>query len=93
MGFNKMTKRLLFFGPLKLGAYGFTDAYTDQGIAQLQMFLGHMRHNDKIAQLIYIFNWAFTITNGGVGQTISIFHCPVHEIHRIQLDNIGMEVY
>jgi hypothetical protein len=56
MGFNKMTKRLLFFGPPKLGAYGFTDAYTDQGIAQLQMFLGHMRHNDKIAQLIYIFN-------------------------------------
>jgi len=41
MGFNKMTKRLLFFGPPNIGAYygGFMDTYTDQqggrGVAQL----------------------------------------------------------
>jgi len=34
MGFNKMTKCLLLFGPRSLGAYGFTDTYTDQGIWQ-----------------------------------------------------------
>ena len=53
-GFNKITKRLLFYGPPNLGAFGFTDTYTDQGIAHLQMFLGQLRHDNELAQLMHM---------------------------------------
>ena len=35
MGNNRCTKRLLLFGPPSLGALGFTNTWTDQGIAQV----------------------------------------------------------
>ena len=54
MGFNKITKRLLFYGPPNLGDFGFTDTYTDQGIAHLQMFLGQLRHDNELAQLMHM---------------------------------------
>ena len=54
MGFNKMAKQLLFYSLPNLGAFGFTDTYTDQGIAQLQMFLGQLRHDNELAQLVHV---------------------------------------
>ena len=39
MGFNSQTKQVLFFCPLSMGAYGFADSYTHQGIIQLQKFI------------------------------------------------------
>jgi len=54
MGFNKNTKRLLLFGPPSLGAFGFTDTYTDQGISQLSLFIGHIRCKQEIGTLLRI---------------------------------------
>ena len=54
MGFNKTTKRLLFFGPPELGAYGITDTWTDQEIAQLQLLLGHLWQENEIAEALHI---------------------------------------
>ena len=54
MGFNSMTKRILFFGPPSLRCFGFTDTYTDQGISQLQMLVSHIQQQDVIGQLIHI---------------------------------------
>ena len=54
MGFNKNTKRLLLFGPPSMGAFGFTDTFTDQGINQLSLFLGHIRCKQEIGTLILI---------------------------------------
>ena len=39
MGFNSQTKQVLFFCPPSMGAYGFADSYTHQGIIQLQKFI------------------------------------------------------
>ena len=54
MGFNPITKLLLFFGPPSLGCFGFTNTYTDQGISQVQMLLSHLRHKDEIGHMIQI---------------------------------------
>ena len=54
MGFNRNTKRLLLFGPPSLGAFGFTDTYTDQGISQLSLFIGHIRCKQEIGTLLQI---------------------------------------
>ena len=48
MGFNRYIKQLLLFGPPSLGAFGFTNTWTDQGIAQIQLLLGHLRKNEEI---------------------------------------------
>ncbi len=54
MGFNKNTKRLLLIGPQSLGGFGFTDTFTDQGISQLTLFIGHIRLNQEICTLLHI---------------------------------------
>jgi Reverse transcriptase (RNA-dependent DNA polymerase) len=54
MGINRNTKRLLIFGPPLLGGLGFTDTFTDQGISQLQAFIGHIRLNQDIGCLVHI---------------------------------------
>ena len=54
LGFNPMTKRLLFFDPPSLGCFGFTNNYTDQGISQVKMLLSHLRHQDEIGHMIQI---------------------------------------
>ena len=54
MGINKCTKRLLLFGPPSLGGLGFTNTWTDQGIAQTQLLLGHLRQGQEIGQLLQV---------------------------------------
>ena len=54
MGFNRNTKQLLLFGPPSLGAIGFTNTWTDQGIAQVQLFLGQIRKKEEIGLLLHI---------------------------------------
>ena len=44
-------QKLLLFGPPSLGCFGFTDKYTDQGINQLQLFIGHIQLNQEIGTL------------------------------------------
>jgi hypothetical protein len=54
MGFNRNTKQLILFGPPSLGAIGFTNTWTDQGIAQVQLFLGQIRKKEEIGLLLHI---------------------------------------
>ena len=54
MGINRCTKQLLLFGPTSLGATGFTNTWTDQGIAQVQLLMGHLRQHEEIGQLTII---------------------------------------
>ena len=54
MGINRNTKQILLFGPPLLGALGFTNTYTDQGICQIQAFIGHIRLNQDIGCLLLI---------------------------------------
>ena len=50
MGINRCTKQLLLFGPTSLGEIGFTNTWTDQGIAQVQLLMGHLRQQEEIGQ-------------------------------------------
>ncbi len=54
MGINRNTKRAILFGPPSLGSQGFTCTYTDQGISQLSMFIGHLRLKQEIGKLIWV---------------------------------------
>jgi hypothetical protein len=54
MGISKCTKRLLLFGPPSLGALGFTNTWTDQRIAQVQLLLGHLCQGQEIGQLVQV---------------------------------------
>ena len=66
--FNKqMTKRLLFFGPPNLRAFGFTDTFTDQGIAHPTTDVDRP-HNDKIAKTLYISLEQLQLTMGVSGK-------------------------
>ena len=42
------TKQTLLFGPPSLGALAFTNTWTDQGIAKVQLLLGHLRQDANI---------------------------------------------
>ena len=42
------------FGPPSLGAIGFTNTWTDQGIAQIQLFLGQIQKKEEIGLLLHI---------------------------------------
>ena len=52
--FNQSAKQLLLFGPPSLGAFGFTNKWTNEGIAQIQLLLGHLRKNEEIGVLTNI---------------------------------------
>ena len=74
-GFQFTHKTGVIFGPPpSMGAYGFTDLYTDQGIMQLQKFISHMRHQDEIgSSLINILLENLTLT---LGTGKELFHQP-----------------
>ena len=79
MGFNKTTKRLLFFGPPELGAYGFTYTWTDQGIAQLQLLLVHLRQENEIAEALHI---VIEHVQLQMGVTVKPFQFPIAPLLR-----------
>jgi hypothetical protein len=91
MGFKKITKRLLFFGPPILGAFGCTDTFTDQGIAQLQLLLGHLRHNDDIAKIKYILLEQLQLTMV-VWETVSVVNCTSDEVYRTMLAHMCLDI-
>jgi hypothetical protein len=53
-GFNRKTKRLILFGPSRLGGASFRHLYTEQGIGQIQLFLKHWRCSTQPGQLLRI---------------------------------------
>ena len=89
MGINKCTKRLLLFGPPSLGALGFTNTWTDQGIAQVQLLLGHLRQGQEIGQLLQVLMETLQMV---IGSSLPLFHYPIQQIlkfcHRNWLLNV-----
>ena len=58
-GYNRNTKRLIIFGPLRLGGASFRHLYTEQGIGQIQLFLRHWRSPLQCGTLLRIaYAWA-----------------------------------
>ncbi len=51
---NRNTVRSIIFSPEELGGLAFPHIYMEQGISKLQLFLGHLRLQDKTGKLIEI---------------------------------------
>jgi hypothetical protein len=77
MGFNCCTKQLLLFGPPSLGAFGFTNTWTNQGIAQIQLLLGHLRKNEEIGKLTHILLETLQLV---IGSSLPLFHYPLTQV-------------
>ena len=77
MGINKCTKCLLLFGPPSLGALGFTNTWTDQGIAQVQLLLGHLYQGQETGQLLQALMETLQMV---IGSSLPLFHYPIHQI-------------
>ena len=77
MSINKCTKRLLLFGPPSLGALGFTNTWTDQGTAQVQLLLGHLHQGQEICQLLQVLMETLQMM---IGSSLPLFHYPIQQI-------------
>jgi hypothetical protein len=77
MGINRCTKQLLLFGPTSLGAIGFTNTWTDQGIAQVQLLMGHLRQQGEIGQLAIIL---LEILQLVIGSVLPLFSYPLSQV-------------
>ena len=77
MGINKCTKRLLLFGPPSLGGLGFTNTWTDQGIAQVQLLLGHLCQGQEIGQLLQVLMETLQMV---IGSSLPLFHYPIQQV-------------
>jgi ribonuclease HI len=71
--FNRHTARSIIHGPIKFGGVNLPHVYTYQCIGQLELFLGHIRSQDKTSELIMI-----SISNLQliVGSSTSFFNLP-----------------
>jgi hypothetical protein len=90
MGFNRFTKQLLLFGPSSLGAFGFTNTWTDQSIAQIQLFLGHLRKNEGIRVLTNILLETLQLV---IGSSLPLFHYPSTQILKFCTRNWLLNVW
>jgi hypothetical protein len=77
MGINRCTKQLLLFGPTSPGAIGFTNTWTDQGIAQVQLLMGHLRQQGEIGQLTIIL---LEILQLDIGSVLPLFSYPLSQV-------------
>ena len=77
MGVNRCTKQTLLFGPPSLGALGFTNTWTDQGIAQVQLLLGHLHQDADIGKLMQIVMENLQLL---IGSALPLFQYPVKQV-------------
>jgi len=54
IGLNRHTARSIVHGPVKFGGLELPDLYTDQGIGQLRLLIGHMLAGDQTSNLMAI---------------------------------------
>jgi hypothetical protein len=90
MGFNQCTKQLLLFWPPSLGLVGFTNKSTNQGIAQIQLFLGHLRKNEEIGVLTNILLETLQLV---IGSSFPLFHYPLTQVLRFCTRNWLLNVW
>ena len=77
MGINRRTKQLLLFGLTSLGAIGFTNTWTDQGIAQVQLLMGHLHQQEEIGQLTITLLEILLIV---IGSVLPLFSYPLSQV-------------
>ena len=87
MGFNPITKLLLFFGPPSLGCFGFTNNYTDQGIIRVLVLLSDLRHQDEIGHMIQILTENVQLVIGLSLRFFNVQSPSIYTIYRIIPDN------
>ena len=90
MGFNCCTKHLLLFGSLSLGAFGFTNKWTNQGIAQIQLILGHLRKNEEFGVLTNIILETLQLV---IGSSLPLFHYPLTQVLKFCTSNWLLNVW
>ena len=72
-----MLFRSLLFGPPSLSAIGFTNTWTDQGITQIKLLLGHLRKNEEIGVLTNILWETLQLV---IGSSLPLFHYPLTQV-------------
>ena len=77
MGINRCTKQTLLFGPPSLGALGFTNTWTEQGIAQVQLLLGRLHLDADIGKLMQI---VMENLQQVIGSALHLFQYPVKQV-------------
>ena len=90
MGINRCTKQTLLFGPPSLGALGFTNTWTDQGIAQVQLLLGHLHQDADIGELMQIVMENLHLV---IGSALPLFQYPVTQVLQLCSRNWLLNVW
>ena len=90
MGINRCTKQTLLFGPPSLDALGFTNTWTDQGIAQVQLLLGHLHQDADIGELMQIVMENLHLV---IGSALPLFQYPVTQVLQLCSRNWLLNVW
>ena len=88
--FNQSAKQLLLFGPPSLSAFSFTNTWTNQGIAQIQLLLGHLRKNEEIGVLTNILLETLQLV---IGSSLPHFHYPLTQVLKYCTHNWFLNVW
>lgn len=73
IGINRNTSKNIIHGPHQFGGLQLQDIYTDQGIGQLRLLIGHLRRGGETSHLLRI---AISIMQQRVGSSILFFNLP-----------------
>jgi len=73
IGLNRHTSRSIINGPTSHGRLQLKDTYTEQGIGQLRLLLGHLPRRDKASTLLQV---AISIMQQRVGAKSLFFNLP-----------------
>jgi len=73
IGINRHSARMIIHGPACLGGLQLPDVYTDQGVAQLRLLLGHLRRGDETSRLLRV---AISVLQQRVGAKSLFFNLP-----------------
>ena len=74
---NCCTKQTLLFGSPSLGALGFTNIWTDQGIAKVQFLLEHLRQDADVWKLMQIVMENLQLV---IWSALPLFQYPVTQV-------------
>jgi hypothetical protein len=84
MHMNRHTARAIVFGPSRYAGLGLPDLYTSASTAQIRLFLGHLRLQDKTADLILIdMSYLQLLT----GSTRLFLACHTPNIATVQMED------
>ena len=73
IGLNRHTSKNIIHGPIQYGGLQLNDLYTDQGIGQLRLLIGHLRRGGETSRLLLI---AISVMQQRIGSSILFFNLP-----------------